>query len=211
MRKFTQLILLLVSGALLFTSCRTVDYQSELQVVEQQVADIHIKLTLLDRNTLIDRYGEEFNPFIDFPGKLPRRYFFIFDLEIDTETSVIDFSQKNMAINIGSDQYGAMNDFKLKRDWEDYNENDRQKLHRGITINETMKPVEFTVSPDNPYKGLLVFLVPVSNDTSPESSIILPATASNGDEGIIEIPFKLARYEDGEKAVPTENTGIFAE
>ncbi len=210
MQRFTYPTLLLALAVLVLTACQTVDYQSELQVVEHHVSDISIKLTLLDRNTLIDRYGKEDNPFIDFPGKLPRRFFFVFDLEIETEESEVSFSQKTMAINIGSNQYRASNDFKLKKDWEPYHETDNQMLHREITINKTLKPAVFTVSPDKPYKGLIVYLIPVSDEASPESSIILPAKASNGDEGIIEIPFDLVRYEGGEKAVPSENTGIFA-
>ncbi|OQY31629.1 MAG: hypothetical protein B6241_13450 [Spirochaetaceae bacterium 4572_59] len=178
-------------------------------VIEEQVSDIHFKLTLLDRPSLISQYSKEDNPFIDFPGKLPPRYFFVFETEISTEVSTVDFSQKNITMQIESDMYKCSNTFTLKKAWEPYYENDSQELHMGRTINRTLKPADFTVSPDKPYKGTLVFLVPIKE--AQEATIMIPARTPEGDEGIIEIPFTLKKMVDGKEEVPSENTGIFAQ
>ena len=209
MHHFKRMLPLMILCALAFISCKTVDYQGELVIIEHQVSDIHLKLTLLDRDTLIDRYGKEANPFIDFPEKLPRRYFFVFDTEINSEVSTVNFAKKTITIKVGSDEYKTSNPFTLQKAWEPYNDNDSQELHRGRTINKTLKPVEFTVAPDSPYEGLLVFLVPVKE--AKEATLFLPASTPDGDEGVIEIPFTLKKMVDGEEEIPSENTGIFAE
>lgn len=212
MQRFNKLLIptvLLLLTVLTFVACTTTNYQGEVIVIEEQVSDIHFKLTLLDRPSLINQYGKKDNPFIDFPGKLPPRYFFVLETEISTEESTVEFSQKNITIQVGLETYKCSNTFTLKKAWEPYYDNDSEQLHMGKTINRILKPVNFTVSPGNPYSGTLVFLIPVKD--AQEATIMIPARTPGGDEGIIEIPFTLKKMVDGKEELPSENTGIFAE
>jgi hypothetical protein len=76
------------------------------------------------------------------------------------------------------------------------------------TVKGALKPDSFTVSPGTPFKGMLVFLLPVKVEN--EATILLPARSTDAGEGIIEIPFTLlGKYDNGD--LPVKNTGIFAQ
>ena len=201
------LLLLLILLSLTVFACKTVDYQGELQVIETQVADIHLKLTLQDRESLLNMYRKDENPFIDYPGKFPRKYFFVFRTEITSETSTVEFNQSDITIQAGSETYKCLNTFTLKKAWEPYYDSDRQQLHKEIIINKTLKPADFIVTPEAPYKGTIAFLIPKPEET--EAVILLGAKTPEGDEGVIEIPFEIKMNSD--EGFPQENTGIFAE
>ncbi len=200
----TLLFLLLV-----LSSCKTVQYNYEDQVITHEVADITVKMTLLSEAHLQELFGKEENPFINYPSKFPRKYFFVFETEITTQTSTVSFDRMNSSLKIGNAYYKGANQYNLPRDWAPYYENDRAELHMKTKIKQTLKPDDFTVSPDNPFTGYLVFLVPVGEER--EGTVQLPAFTPDGDEGVIEIPFAIEKFIDGEVAVPSDNTGIFAE
>ena len=180
-----------------------------MEVIEHQVSDIHFQLIPLTREDLIEKYGKESNPFIDYPGKLPRKFFLIFDTVITTEQSEVEFSRDTITVTIGNSTYKTLTYFSLQTIWNAYDESDRASLHRKKTIMNTLKPSAFSAGPVNSFKGTLAFLIPLKEDT--KGVLHIPAKTPEGDEGVIDIPFTLEKYIDGEKAVPSENTGIFAQ
>ncbi len=208
-RIFRAIIPVLLFSLAILTGCRTTTYQPTQDTIEYKISDIQFRLTPLTRDNLIELYGKDENPFIDFPGKLPPRYLLVFDTSITTETSEVEFSRETITISIGESTYKASNYFTLNSNWNSYYDNDTQALHMRNRINKTLKPSEFSASPDAPFKGFLVFLIPIKDAT--KGTIRIPAKTPQGDEGVIEIPFTLEKYIGKDKAIPSENTGIFAE
>ncbi|QEN08426.1 hypothetical protein EXM22_10680 [Oceanispirochaeta crateris] len=192
-----------------FAGCASVDPYIGEQIIQHQVADISFTFQLLSEDHLKNLYGKTENPFINFPGRFPKKEFFVFDTEISAETTTLDISRSTMSILIGSDVYKASNDFNLTRAWTPYFASDREQLHMKNKINKLLKPANITVSPENPFKGLLVFLVPQSEDI--DAVIRIPAVSQEGDEGIIEVPFKVKRMVVGTNGTVEKNTGIFSE
>lgn len=207
MHRLKSMLVLLALSSLAFTACTSVDYQGNLIVVEEQVSDIHLRVSLLDRISLQEKYGKEDNPFIDYPGMMPPRHFFVFEAEISTEESTVEFEQQTIKLQVGSDVNKSYNAFTLKKEWEPYYDDDNQKLHMGMTMNKVMKPTKFTVSPGNPHTALLVFLV--KPNEARESTLIIPARTPEGDEGVLELSFPIIKMLDGKEEIPSENTGIF--
>jgi len=101
------------------------------------------------------------------------------------------------------------NSYSLIQDWSPYFGSDSEELHMKSKINKLLGSDKITVTPETPFQGLLVYLIPVSE--SADALMHIPARVPGGDEGVMEIPFKLMKFIDGEKERPSENTGIFAQ
>ena len=198
---------MLIATLISLFGCRSVDYVPSQDTIVYKLSDITITLTPLSQENLISSYGKNENPFINYPGRLPHKTFVVFDVEIRSQNTILESSRRNMELILENVVIRGENKESLTNAWNHYFSSDRQELHMKKTIRELLREDMFTVTPDNPFQGLIVFLIPLK-ETS-DALLRIPAKTSGGDEGIIEIPIKMLRFQNGELVMPEENSGIF--
>jgi hypothetical protein len=94
----------------------------------------------------------------------------------------------------------------LRSIWGHYDNADMSRIER--TLKKTILDREFTVSPDQPVSGYLVFGENYQEEGG-EGMLSLDVATPSGDEGTIEIPIRFSA--DGTVEGSGENTGIFSE
>ena len=202
----TLLILVLLS------SCNSLSPVAELPVIVHQAADLTITLKPLDRDTLTDRHMSNRrrwqNPYIDFPGQIPRRRVIVFEADFETVESTVNFNLFEQNLSIESASGRAQTSLFMFRIWEVYLDDVGRNIMRQ-TLNATVLPKDFTVSPGNPVSGYLVFAdsYPVEGG---RGMLTMSATTPGGDRGTFEISVDFLGP-DGAVSTVGDNTGVFAE
>jgi len=218
MRQISAILTIALTGLTLFSGCSSIQITGSSEPFIQDVADIHFELTLLGRDELRERFGKDENPFIDYPGKLPRKHILVFQASISSEETVLSIDRNETYVTIANGNHKGMSARRLINVWEPYYRDDRDEAHKKRTMNTNLKSDTIEVSPDSPFQGLLVFMIPVDENT--KGIAVLPAVTSSGDRGDVEIPFSY-RFVDGgikgysetekEDSSVEKNTGIFAD
>ena len=165
-------------------------------VIEQNLGDISLKMTLLTEEELVKRHGRDENPFYAYPGKVPRKDFFVFDTVITTENSEINFILDEILLTLDTGiTDNAKNRNTLLGTWDFYLKNDISQAQMKRVIKQNLSENKFMVTPSEDYKGYIVFLV--KSEAAKEGILQIPAETAEGDKGIIEIPFHFAQEAKG--------------
>lgn len=184
--------ILTIMGLILLglTSCNTTHPVSENKVVKENVGDIEIQLEILTEAQLKDEFGFKDNPYYNFPGKMPRKYIIVFDCSITAETSTVKFSMEDIVMDLDTGYTdNAKNRTTLLRSWDPYIDSDITEANMKRKIRAGMSENDFTVSPETPYKGYLVFIMRTEGSTM--AGINIPAETLSGEKGVINIDFPL--------------------
>ena len=70
------LILLLPAAVSLLTGCQSTEFTPSTPVTTQRAGDIEFELRYVSEKETREVYGDDYNPFYNYPGKLPRKQFF---------------------------------------------------------------------------------------------------------------------------------------
>ena len=200
------LILLVLAG------CNSLSPVAELPEIVYQAADLTITLQPLDRDTLIDRHmsnrRRNQNPYLDYPGQIPKRRIVVFETTFETTESTVDFNLFEQNLRIESGTGRAQTALFMMQLWQGYTEPIGENLMRQ-TLNSTVLPKDFSVVPGKPVTGYLVFAAGYPKEGG-RGMLTLSATTPDGDRGTFEIPVNFFGT-DGAPSAVGENTGLFAD
>lgn len=220
-----RLYLLSLFTALMFlNSCTTTEFTPDTPVLNKTVGDVVFNLRYVSESEIAQVHGTKANPFYRYPGKLPRKQFFIFETSIESESTELEINLREITISLdGMAESRARSRRTLAVDWQPYIKADYEESQMKSKMKKSMSNDTITVTPDEPFKAWIVFLTPVSDAfmqnifSAPKegpgnATIRIPAATRDGDEGIVEIPMNMGvmagSSEEEQKPV---NTGIFSE
>ncbi|MDA3955197.1 hypothetical protein [Oceanispirochaeta sp.] len=170
-------------------------------VIKQDLGDISLTLTLLTEEELLKRHGKSGNPFVAYPGKIPRKDFFVFDTTISSESRKVLFNMQEILLNLDTGvSDNAKSRATLLRTWDFYLKDDNSKAQMKRIIKQNLSDNSFTAAPGEDYRGYIVFLV--NTEAAKEGTLLIPVETSDGDKGIIEMPFNFT-------ATDSESENIF--
>lgn len=174
-------------------------------------ADLTIRLLPLSREELKRRHGSNTdrtrNPFIDYPAQLLKKRIVVFETEISTEESEVLFQLDEFHLEIGGVKDEAASLELLMNYWKGYTSQEEAVLMRSL-MRKTMLDREFSVSPDRPVKGYLVFAHSFPKEGG-QAIISFNVSTPAGDEGVLEQAMEFTKT--GGKKEKTGKTGIFSE
>lgn len=210
--KYTIMPILLVLLTSVLISCMTQSPVSEPSTITAQIADVNIEFVYLDRDTLIERHGSNLkwnqNPFVDYPGIMPRKNIFVLDTLIRTKESAVEFDIAEIRLAIEEKSGKAVSYLYLRNLWKAY-EDDRGWSRIMNSSKDYMFPNEFTADPEKPAKGYLVFPYNYGVEGG-RGMISITLRTPDGDRGILDIPIIVS--ENGiELLEGSGESGIFAE
>lgn len=174
-----------------------------------EIADLTISLRYLDEETLIARHGRNdsrvySNPYYGYPGLITKKRLLVFEFDANTTESQVEFRLNKINLNIDDVRGDAKSRPYLRTIWNHY------RLARTTAMDLTMKKTildrEFTVTPDEPVSGYLVFGENYPEEGG-EALIVMSVSTPSGDEGRIEIPLQFSS--DGTIGSLDANSGIF--
>ncbi len=188
---------------LLVGSCKTLEVEPQTEMVSQDFGDMTFSMRFVPEKELVDRYGVERNPYYRFPGKLPRRFFFVYELEINSRETelLIDLKSISMELESGA-SFSPRSPRQMENDWRPYGSRPEYNTRMG-KMKASAAPEKIAVSPKKPYKGNIVFLIPLTEGffenlftpnriTRPSEAILtLPVETAQGDKGLIDFVLPL--------------------
>jgi hypothetical protein len=217
MNRFSRragVFIVLVTAFTLFLlwGCNSLSPVANAPVIVHNVADLTITLLPLSRDTLVKRHMDNkkryMNPYIDYPGQIPRRRIIVFETRFQTTESTLLVNVFEQNLTIGTESGRAQTALYMMRLWETYLDDvAKNKVER--TLKDTVFPEDFTVEPGEPITGYLVFAAPYPKGGG-EGMLTLKVSTSSGDRGTFEIPVNFAGTE-GTESETGENTGVFGE
>jgi len=210
LKKITIVLTLFIP--ILFLACTSKPITTSLEPITKEVADIKISLSYIPEIELIKMYKKDGNIFANYPGRVQPKKSIVFQLDISTEESVINFNINDLTLTIGAAFGNSRTQYQLLRAWGPYNntlleENKAKKLARTRMFND-----EVTVTPDQPVSAWIVFLENFPNQG--KGSLSLYLSTEDGDSGSIEIPLEFSADSDSTKLfnkTKKENPSIFDE
>lgn len=224
-KKQRKTILILIFIMIIIAGCKTVEFTPESETIEKKVGDIQFELRYVSEAETVELLGKDYNPYYGYPGKLPRKQFFIFETSITSESSEAEIKLRDITISLDeSSPSKARSQTTLDLDWKAYYKTDSERARKKSNMKKTMSGDTITITPDQPFQGWIVFLPSVSTallqniliapKDGPSNAVIhIPAKTAAGDEGIVEIEMNMGemmRDSLDEEIVPA-NTGIFSE
>lgn len=209
---------------LLLNSCQSTEFTPDTPVLEKTIGDIEFQLRYVSETETRKRFGDEYNPYYDYPGRVPRKQFFVFDTVITTESSEVEIVLRDITISLDDRaESRARSRRTLAIDWSPYYKTDFEEAQKKTNMKKTMSSDTIIVTPDQPFQAWIVFLPAISSDflqniliapkDGPANAVIrIPAKTAAGDEGIVEIEMNIGEMvgEDLQEETP-QNTGIFGE
>ncbi|MBF9018068.1 MULTISPECIES: hypothetical protein [unclassified Oceanispirochaeta] len=216
---------LILMTLLILTACQSTEFTPDTPVIEKTVGDIVFQLRYVTEQESRKRFGDDYNPYYNYPGKLPRKQFFVFDTTITTMSSEVEIKLRDITISLDDrSESRARSRRTLDIDWQPYYDSDFEQAQKKANMKKTMSGDTIIVTPDQPFKAWIVFLPSISSDflqniflvpkDGPANALIrIPAKTDSGDEGIVEIEMnmgEMAGTAAQEEATPS-NTGIFEE
>ncbi|MDC7234445.1 MAG: hypothetical protein PQJ58_14525 [Spirochaetales bacterium] len=219
-----KILLILLPVLLILSSCKTTEFTPETPVINKTVGDVEFTLRYVTESEIAEKHGTKANPFYRYPGKLPRKQFFVFETSIESESTELEISLRDITISLdGMAESRARSRRTLAVDWQPYITADFEESQMKAKMKKSMSSDTILVTPEESFKAWIVFLTPVSDafvqnifsapKEGPSNAVIrIPAKTASGDEGIVEIPMNMGvmagNSEESEKPV---NTGIFSE
>ncbi|MDF1568052.1 MAG: hypothetical protein P1P77_08535 [Spirochaetaceae bacterium] len=181
------------------------------ETIELDAADLHIELTYVDDETIEYRHGRNdsrrnVNPYYKFPAVITKKNFYVFEFSAATAESTVNFRLEDIDFRKGLVNGSAKSIKYLLRIWSHYNQGQSQMMTN--TLEDTLLPPEFSVSPGNPVSGYLAFAENYPSDGK-EAEISFYLTTPNGESGRLAVPIYF--YEDRVSDELPVNTGIFSE
>jgi hypothetical protein len=176
-----------------------------------KTADLTLSLRYLTQEELISLYGRNDafnyqNPYYGYPAVITKKNLIVFDFQATTLESTVQFELNKIFLEIDKVTGTAKSLQYLRSIWGHYDNADMSRIER--TLKKTILDREFTVSPDQPVSGYLVFGENYQEEGG-EGMLSLDVATPSGDEGTIEIPIRFSA--DGTVEGSGENTGIFSE
>jgi len=163
-------------------------------------ADLTIRLAPLNREELRGLYGantDSFrNPFIDYPAQLLKKRIVVFETEISTDESEVLFQLDEIHLTIEGVRDAATSPKLLMNYWKGYASQEEAVLMQSL-MRRTMLDREFSVSPDRPAKGYLVFAHSFPKEGG-EAMISFNVSTPGGDQGVLEQAMEFTEAEAGE-------------
>ena len=163
-------------------------------------ADLTIRLAPLNRGELRELYGantDSFrNPFIDYPAQLLKKRIVVFETEISTDESEVLFQLDEIHLTIEGVRDAATSPKLLMNYWKGYASQEEAVLMQSL-MRRTMLDREFSVSPDRPAKGYLVFAHSFPKEGG-EAMISFNVSTPGGDQGVLEQAMEFTEAEAGE-------------
>jgi hypothetical protein len=210
---------------LLLSSCQSTEFTPDTPVLEKTVGDIEFQLRYVGEKESRELLGDEYNPFYNFPGKMPRKQFFVFDTLITSESSEVEIELRDITISLdGRAESRARSRRTLDIDWSPYYEDDFEEAQKKTNMKKTMSRDTIIVTPDEPFQAWIVFLPSISDaflqnilitpkDGPANALISIPAKTADGDEGIVEIEMNIGEMmgDAAQEELAPSNTGIFEE
>jgi len=169
-------------------------------------ADLTIRLTPLSREELRERHGANTdsvrNPFIDYPAQLLKKRIVVFETGIESDESEVLFHLDGIHLVIGGEKATAVSSELLMNYWRGYASQEEAVLMESL-LRRTMLERKFSVSPDEPVEGYLVFAHPFPREGG-EAMISFNVSTPAGDYGLLEQAMEFTKVEK------LGRTGIFA-
>jgi len=164
-------------------------------------ADLTIQLVPLGREELRERHGVNTNrvrnPFIDYPAQFLKKRIVVFETEISTDESEVLFQLDEIHLAIGGVRDAAASPRLLMNYWKGYASQEEAVLMQSL-MRKMMLGREFSVSPDMPAKGYLVFAHSFPKEGG-EAMISFNVSTPAGDEGVLEQAMEFTEAEGGGK------------
>lgn len=196
---------------LLLTSCISSPPISTEKLFELESADLTIQLVPLGRKELRIRHGlntdSTRNPFIDYPAQFLKKRIVVFETEIKTDESEVLFQLNEIHLEIGGVRDSATSIELLMNYWQGYASQDERVFMQSL-MRRTMLSRKFSVSPDKPARGYLVFAHSFPKEGG-DAMISFEVSTPAGDRGLLEQAMEFT--ETGVREEKADRTGIFAE
>ncbi len=206
-------LMLPVLAALLVSGCKTppAPRPENTETLVLQAADLKVSLNYISKTELEKLYGKndilgQKNPYVDFPGRISKKRFVVFQMTAETAESTVNFTLDDIVLTIHSKTGKALSRPYLRNIWGGFT--DEYSLDTMDRImKKTILPRKFTVSPEKPVSGYLVF-----GDNFPEEGgqarMEFQVSTPQGDTGTLELPLTFGP--GGGVSDKKENSGIFS-
>jgi hypothetical protein len=172
----------------------------------KKIADIEMKLTLMEPEDLDARHRARGKYFYDYPALMPRQRLVVIELEAVSGGEKIYIDTNKVRLDAKKRSYTAETRATYKDNWDRF-VIDTEKAWFDRLIDQYLLPDRITIIPDRPVRGYFAFLLYDKDPT--EWELVIPAYAANGDKGTISLDFTLEPYyKDKTEA---DNEGIFQE
>lgn len=176
-----------------------------------ETADLGITLEFINKDVLIMRHGSHnsrqyINPYYGYPALITKKKFIVFDFNAKSTDSTVNFELDEIILEIGEVSGDAKSRAYLNNIWGHYSTSDIRGMDD--TMKDTLLNREFTVSPDNPVSGYLVFGENYPTEGG-EGLISFDVTTPEGDHGTLESALYFS--EDGLTTPKESNSGIFSD
>ncbi len=174
-------------------------------------ADLTITLSHISKARLEKLYGantmvKQENPYVDFPAYLTKKRFVVFNFTAETTQSTVNFKLTDINLSVHSATGKGLSRSYLKNIWSGYVDTPSLDAMDRV-LKKTILPLKFTVSPEKPVSGYLVFGANYPENGG-KGEIRFFVSTPQGDTGSLELPMEFGPA--GRKAQPqTGGTGIF--
>ncbi len=206
-------ILFIIICHLLIVGCNTAPPRPVLsEPIIYEIADLKIILRYIDEETLVSRHGRNdsrlyLNPYYGYPSLITKIRLLVFELSAETTESEVEFSLNDISLEIDDVRGKAKSRAYLRNTWSIVSFTRTTLMD--LLMKKTLLSDEFTVTPDTPISGYLVF-----GENYPELGgdglLKFKLSTPSGDGGQLEIPLYFS--DDGTpKKDSVGNTGIFSE
>ena len=178
-----------------------------------EAADLTIRLLPLGREELKRRHGSNTdsnrNPFIDYPAQFLKKRIVVFETEISTDESEVLFRLNEIHLEVGGAGDEAASSELLMNYWSGYTSQVEAVLMQSL-MRKTMLRREFSVNPDNPVRGYLVFAHSFPKKGG-EAVISFNVITPDGNQGLLEWVMEFTETGVKEEKKKPDRTGISVE
>ena len=204
---------ILLTGIIALVACNTappIPVMSE--PIIHEVSDVKMEFRYLSEDVLKSRHGSNgvsgyINPYYNYPTLITKKRLIVFELTGTSTESTVMFKLKDIDLQIGRITGNAKSRPYLEKIWGAVDNVKLSSITK--TIKKTLLPQEFTIEPDNPVKGYLVFGENYPQEGG-DGMITFYVSTPGGDEGTMEIPLKFSS--DGNLGTSTnDGPSIFSD
>lgn len=180
-------ILFFISSCLTTSMPTDVTYSIEDPVLFEN-EDVKIQLTPLPADILINLFGTKGNVFTNYPGLLMKKQAITYKIEINTKRDNIKFDLRKIILKIGEVSGQSQFQDQLLAEWKNYLRTSNERSTAKSLASEYMFSNNFTVTPEQPVSGLIVFLKKFPVEGSKKIYIGIQPETSDFQKLIITLP-----------------------